>query len=104
HMSKLGNSLTSAVKTYNDSVGSLERNVLSSARRLSEMEIVDEPLAELDGIEETIRPLAKAELVEAAEAERTIRAVATVGVEPERLDDYGINAGDDVGKDWRTGS
>jgi DNA recombination protein RmuC len=103
HMSKLGNSLTSAVKIYNDSVGSLERNVLTSARKLSDLQIVDEPLLELTGIEETVRPLAKPELLEAAEAERTIRAV-TAGVEPDRLEDYGIDAGVKQTRDWRTGS
>ncbi|HEX3706287.1 MAG TPA: DNA recombination protein RmuC [Mycobacteriales bacterium] len=103
HMSKLGNSLTSAVKVYNDSVGSLERNVLSTARKLSDMEIVDEPLKEIDGIEETIRPLAKPELVESAEADRTIRAVTSAGTDLDRIDDYGINPGNPI-RDRRTGS
>jgi DNA recombination protein RmuC len=104
HMSKLGNSLTSAVRVYNDSVGSLERNVLSSARKLNDLEIVDEPIKELTGIEETVRPLARAELVEAAEVERTIRAVTSVVEDLDRIEDYGINVTPNRADDWRTGS
>jgi DNA recombination protein RmuC len=104
HMSKLGNSLTSAVKVYNESVGSLERNVLSSARKLNDLEIVDEPIKELTGIEETVRPLARAELVESVEVDRTIRAVTSVVDDLDRLEDYGINITPDRADDWRTGS
>jgi DNA recombination protein RmuC len=104
HMSKLGNSLTSAVKVYNDSVGSLERNVLSTARKLNDLDIVSEPLLEIGGIEETVRPLAKPELLEAAEAERTIRAVTSVSGDIDRLEDYGINVGPERETERRTGS
>src|SRR5262249_56633508 len=38
---RLGRALTSAVKTYNETVGSLETRVLVSARRLAELGVVD---------------------------------------------------------------
>jgi DNA recombination protein RmuC len=46
HVDKLGRSLGAAVGAYNDAVGSLERRVLSTARRMGEFGVVpaDEPL------------------------------------------------------------
>jgi DNA recombination protein RmuC len=46
HVDKLGRGLGAAVAAYNDSVGSLERRVLATARRMNELGVVppDEPL------------------------------------------------------------
>jgi DNA recombination protein RmuC len=46
HVERLGRSLGSAVTAYNEAVGSLERRVVSTARRMSELGVVspDEPL------------------------------------------------------------
>jgi DNA recombination protein RmuC len=47
HVERLGRSLGGAVAAYNDAVGSLERRVMSSARRMSELGVVgnDSPLS-----------------------------------------------------------
>lgn len=104
HMGKLGRSLASAVNTYNDSVGSLETKVMSTARRLNEMKVVDEALPELGGIDESVRSLTKPELLEADEAERRIRAVSSQSVELDRIEDYGIDAAKPRESEWLTGS
>lgn len=44
HLSKVGSSLESAVKAYNGAVGSLESRVLVTARRLSDLKVVDAEL------------------------------------------------------------
>jgi DNA recombination protein RmuC len=67
HVDKLGRSLTSVVASYNQTVGSLESRVLVSARRLSEMGIVDAELPSPAAVIETPRPLSAPELMPAAE-------------------------------------
>jgi DNA recombination protein RmuC len=67
HVEKLGRSLSGAVGAYNDAVGSLERRVMSTARRMSELGVVppgtplNEPQPLLDVV---ARPLSAAEFVE----------------------------------------
>ncbi|HEX4789264.1 MAG TPA: DNA recombination protein RmuC [Actinospica sp.] len=63
HVEKLGRSLTSAVTAYNATVGSLESRVLVSARRLSELGIVDGDLAAPPAVTDTARPLSAPELI-----------------------------------------
>jgi DNA recombination protein RmuC len=58
HFSKLGDAIEKTVSTYNDTVGSLERNVLTSARRFRELRSgTSEPLEEITEIETTPRRL-----------------------------------------------
>jgi len=45
HVDKLGRSLDTAVRSFNDTVGSLESRVLVSARRMSELNVVDDDVA-----------------------------------------------------------
>ncbi len=104
HVDRLGRSLTSAVDHYNKTVGSLESQVMSTARRLNEMQVTDEPLRELSGLEDTVRPLTKAELVEAAEEAAALVAIPPLTDDLHRLDDYGINAANETERDRRTGS
>jgi DNA anti-recombination protein RmuC len=94
HMDKLGRQLTGAVKAYNGTVGSLERQVLVTARKLNDLEVVDSVLAEPTAIEESVRPLGAAELVESAEDARTVVALPAVlvGEELDRPEDYGLTA------------
>jgi DNA recombination protein RmuC len=68
HIEKLGRSIERTVKDYNGFVGSMERQVLSTARKLSALDesIVLAPLA---GIDEPTRELAAYEFV--AELEQT---------------------------------
>jgi DNA anti-recombination protein RmuC len=81
HMDRLGRSLTGAVKAYNGTVGSLEKNVLVTARRLNALEIVDEPLEEPKPVEEPVRTLGASELVTAAEESRTVVALPSLVVD-----------------------
>jgi DNA recombination protein RmuC len=65
HVDKVGRSLGAAVAAYNDAVGCLERRVLASARRMSELGVIapDEPLREPRLLTEAVpRPLTAAEL------------------------------------------
>lgn len=91
HMDKLGRSLESAVNTYNKSVGSLEKQVLVTARRLNDLDFVDEDLAICGGIEEPVRPLAAPELVASAEEAQAIVALPSLG---EALEErFGVDSG-----------
>jgi len=69
HFAKLGDAIERTVTTYNDTVGSLERNVLSSARKFNELRPANaEQLEEMNGVGLTPRPLdgSKWQLLEAA--------------------------------------
>ncbi len=75
HMDKLGRQLTGTVKAYNGTVGSLERQVLVTARKLNDLRVVDTELAEPSPVEEPVRPVAAAELVASAEEGRALVAL-----------------------------
>jgi DNA recombination protein RmuC len=62
HVDSLGRALTTAVSTYNRAVGSLESRVLVSARKLSDLGVVEGELEQPRPIEETVRPLSAPEL------------------------------------------
>ncbi|MGH3368790.1 MAG: DNA recombination protein RmuC, partial [Nocardioidaceae bacterium] len=64
HLDKLGRALTSAVASYNRTVGSLETRVLVSARKFAEMEVSDDQLASPAPVTEAARPLTASELME----------------------------------------
>ena len=63
HLERVGKSLTSAVGSYNQAVGTLETRVLVSARKLAALGVVDAALATPEPVSETARPLAAPELV-----------------------------------------
>ena len=63
HLEKLGRSLTTSVKTYNQTIGSLERQVLVSARRMNELGVVSDELPEVSPVEDSVRPVSAAELI-----------------------------------------
>ncbi|AEG43694.1 DNA recombination protein RmuC [Isoptericola variabilis J7] len=69
HITKMGRSLESSTKAYNSMIGSLERNVLTSARRMVELHVVDEKdrIDEVRGLEEVPRPITRPELLAAEE-------------------------------------
>jgi DNA recombination protein RmuC len=62
HMDRLGKALSNAVVTYNQTVGSLESKVLVSARRLSQLGLVDAGLEAPGLVEDTARALSAPEL------------------------------------------
>jgi hypothetical protein len=103
HMDDLGKRLTSAVKAYNGTVGSLEKNVLVSARRLNSLEIVDYDLAAPTPVDEPVRTLGATELVTSADEARTIVALPSLVVDVtesgdgdlvQRALDYGLGGTD----------
>jgi DNA recombination protein RmuC len=67
HFARMGKSLTGAVKSYNDTVGSLERQVLPQARRFERHGITGIEPPEIQPIELQTRPLAAAEFVDSQE-------------------------------------
>jgi DNA recombination protein RmuC len=64
HMTRVGKSLDGAVKAYNETVGSLERQVLPQARRFQAHGITGVDLPELPPVERQARTVAAPELVE----------------------------------------
>lgn len=64
HVGKLGRTLFRAVEDYNAVVGTLERRVLVTARRLGELEIADGDLEPVAPLESVPRPLTAPELLE----------------------------------------
>ncbi len=83
HVDKLGRSIERSVKDYNSFVGSLERQVLPSARRLSQLDEskVLPPLAE---IEEDTREVSSSDLTAAIESE--LAALDELGAGRSELD------------------
>jgi len=69
HVAKMGGSLQRSVETYNQLVGALESRVLVTARRMHELEIVEDDLPALQPVETGPRVLTAMELIEAATAE-----------------------------------
>jgi DNA recombination protein RmuC len=63
HLEKVGRSLTSAVGSYNQAVGTLETRVFVSARKLAALGVVDAELTPPGAVSETARPLSAPELV-----------------------------------------
>jgi DNA recombination protein RmuC len=63
HVDRLGKALGNAVTTYNQTVGSLESRVLVSARRFSQLGLVDAELEPPGPVEEATRALSAPELV-----------------------------------------
>ena len=68
HIEKLGRTIERSVKDYNSFVGSLERQVLPTARKLGALD-ESKVLAPLHGIEEAPRELTAYELVSSVEAD-----------------------------------
>lgn len=69
HITKMGRSLESSTKAYNSMIGSLERNVLVSARRMVELDVIDakDEIEEVKGLQEVPRPITRPELLAAEE-------------------------------------
>lgn len=67
HFDKLGRALKSTVNVYNQTVGSLEHNVLVQARRFRDLQLTGEELGQLNGLEESTRTLSAPELLASAQ-------------------------------------
>jgi DNA recombination protein RmuC len=64
HLTKVGSSLDRAVGAYNEAVGSLERRVLPTARKLGEASLSEKELSTLDPVTGRSVPLRAPELTE----------------------------------------
>jgi DNA recombination protein RmuC len=64
HTGRLGRSLQRAVDDYNAVIGTLERRVLVTARRMRDLEVTDLDLPEAEVIEAVTRPLTAVELLD----------------------------------------
>jgi DNA recombination protein RmuC len=62
HLARLGKSLNSTVDAYNRFAGSLDRNVVTQARRFSALQGLDEVLTETSPVEALATPPVKADL------------------------------------------
>jgi len=69
HMDGLGRALTTAVSTYNKTVGSLESRVLVTARKLNQLGVVDAELTPPAPVEDTVRALSAPDLITEAAPE-----------------------------------
>lgn len=69
HFQKVGRGLTTAIGSYNDAVGSMERNVLPSARRIKELKAAHDTVVmpDMAMIETAARPVSAPELLSAPE-------------------------------------
>jgi DNA recombination protein RmuC len=63
HSLKLGRTLHRAVEDYNALVGTLERRVLVTARRMNDLELADHPLPQVPPVDSTPRTLTAVELL-----------------------------------------
>jgi DNA recombination protein RmuC len=99
HVDKVGRNLGAAVAAYNDAVGCLERRVLASARRMTELSVVapDELLPEPRLLTDVLpRPLTAAELaVDGEPGGRDVRAVLRVAAPASVPDDDAVRNPDD---------
>ena len=64
HLAKMGGSLESSVKAYNQLIGSLETRVLVTARRFNDLNVVDQTLPAPDAIDLAPRTPQASELVD----------------------------------------
>jgi DNA anti-recombination protein RmuC len=96
HVDRLGRTLTSAVTSYNQTVGSLENRVLVSARRFSQLGLVDAGLESPCPVEETTRAMSAPELIaEIAGPEFPASEVATPAL-PGAPQDGNVAPGQDL--------
>ena len=65
HVDKVGRSLSRSVEDYNSMVGSLERTVLTQARRMADLQVTDADLRAPTPLDSVPRPLNAPELLEA---------------------------------------
>jgi len=85
HVDKLGRSLGRAVDDYNNTVGSLERNVLVQARKMAELQVTDADLVAPPAVDIAPRPLGAPELLESVESGREVMEPIATGRESAEL-------------------
>lgn len=80
HFDRLGRSLESSVRSYNEAIGSLESRVLVSARRFRDLKVSEDDLNELSAIQSGTRSISAPELVASA-----VEVPALIGRSPASL-------------------
>ncbi|GGL31624.1 hypothetical protein GCM10012283_12470 [Phycicoccus endophyticus] len=80
HTAKLGRSLQSSVEAYNAMVGALESRVLVTARRMRDLDVVTDELAEPEPVRTGPRPLTAQELIDAVSAPQARPEIDPAGV------------------------
>lgn len=98
HVDKLGRSIERSVKDYNTFVGSLERQVMPSARRLSQLDQA-KVLPNLGEITEDTRELTSSDFTAAIEHE--LAALDDTGIARQELD-LGLPAGEGARRDAKS--
>jgi DNA recombination protein RmuC len=74
HLQRVSRSLGSAVDSFNNAVGSIERNVLPQARKFTELGVTSETLASLDPVDSLVRTPAATPALEPNDSTETPRA------------------------------
>lgn len=87
HTAKVGRSLQSSVEAYNAMIGALESRVLVTARRMKDLEIVNDELPVLTPVEVGPRVLTAHELIDAVTAAEERPQLLLDGGEETRLHD-----------------
>ena len=82
HVDGLGKALTNAVSSYNKTIGSLEGRVLVSARKLSQLGVVEAELDTPTPVQETVRALSAADLIPEADPELVAGAGSALADKP----------------------
>jgi DNA recombination protein RmuC len=87
HLIKLGRNLDKSVESYNASIGAIERNVLSTARKFRDLGAAngDQEIPEIAPLEHTTRMLQKEELLPSAAAARLAAEEGAATVKQARL-------------------
>ncbi|MCC2593552.1 DNA recombination protein RmuC [Tessaracoccus sp. OS52] len=75
HFDKLGRSINSTVTNFNKAVGTLETRVMVSARKLKELDVVNEDLKEIPVVDASVRELSVPEMVDYQEGQQQQRAL-----------------------------
>lgn len=103
HLAKLGRSIESAVQSYNNTVGSLERRVLVSARRLADHGARgSKDLPELPQVDRTIQRLQATEFAVSTQLARDDSADASLGAEDDALSGATADDADEAGTGARS--
>lgn len=98
HVGKLGRQLDSAVRAYNDTVASMESRVLVTARKMTDLKVVDDELEGAIQVERSVRQLQAPELV--ASASEALVALDDIETDSR----YGVGAGAGIPRSAKDGT